>query len=99
MKLHIIGRGLTPLIGRSLIIKESLSPYGAGAGSRAVLVDGTRRYCCRSDDIIAPVGLDVCDGGHGLGVMKKGDQGAADFSGNVPSAHPAIERGTRPGGD
>ena len=62
-------------------------------------MDGTRRNCYRSDDIIAPVGLDVCDGDHGLGVMKEADQGASDFSGNVPSAHPAIEWGTRPGGD
>jgi hypothetical protein len=30
------------------------------------------RWHHRSGNIVAPVGLEVCDGGHGLGVMKKG---------------------------
>ena len=80
MKLHRIGRELTPLIGRSLIIKEYLSPYGAGAGSRAVPGDGTRRHCYRFDDIVARVGWDVSDGGHGLGVMKKPGRGRWGFA-------------------
>ena len=80
MRIHIIGRGLTPLIGRSLIIKESLSPYGAGAGSRAVPVDGTRRHCYRFDDIVAHGGWDVSDGGHWLGVMKKPGRGRWGFA-------------------
>src|ERR1700676_4646088 len=32
---------------------------------------GTPRACYRSGSIIAPVGLEICDGGDWLGVMKK----------------------------
>ncbi len=32
---------------------------------------GTPRACHRSGNIIAPVGLEVCDGAHWLDVMKK----------------------------
>ena len=45
------------------------------------MVDGTARRCYTSDDIVAPVGLDVSDGAHGLGVMKKADQGGSELWG------------------
>lgn len=34
--------------------------------------DGHTLGCFSSGDIVAPVGLEVCDGSHSLGVMKKG---------------------------
>ncbi len=44
---------------------------GFGAASRAVLVTGTPPHNPNQISIIARGGLDVCDGGHSLGVMKK----------------------------
>lgn len=49
---------------------------------------GTPLHCSSSGNIVAPVGLEVCDGAHSLGVMKKGwvdgtDAGAP--SGRKPS--------------
>jgi len=37
---------------------------------------GTPRACYKSGSIIAPVGLEVCDGGDWLGVMKKSQRPA-----------------------
>ena len=51
--------------------------------------DGHTPGCFSSGDIVAPVGLEVCDGSHSLGVMKKvvRKSGAADYQAMFPYFH------------
>ena len=44
---------------------------GAGAAFEGRLGDGHTSALLQAGDIVAPVGLEVCDGSHSLGVMKK----------------------------
>jgi hypothetical protein len=54
---------------------------GFGAGPRAVLGDGRTPGCPNQMGILALGGLEVCDGGHWLGVMKKGSSVGIEFRG------------------
>jgi len=70
------GGGLTP--ARRLKFCLSKSQWQTGLAASMTVFDDGRTYSLpQSGNIVAPVGLDVCDGAHSLGVMKKGKSRAS----------------------